>query len=268
MVYRSTENHESVYVRYSESGNLYEEKYLSKEYSYSSMDGEVYGLASDLLSFTSEHTFYTYYDGEYIRSLLISPDGLSDDKYHMLKDAGFALEEGTLQETIQSVKKKDGRIIVTSFESPEAIEASEKGGLVSYNAEYVLDAKTHELISVKDVIEYDDGTVYNVGVDFIYDAEIPEGMKAFVEYEQQTEDLRTITIVSNPGTESEKSESVQIPKGLSVALEPDFIFELDFSTNPEIEEVFELYSDAACTQLFDLSEDDDSDITIYVKWCQ
>lgn len=93
------------------------------------------------------------------------------------------------------------------------------GGLVSYNAEYVLDAKTHELISVKDVIEYDDGTVYNVGVDFIYDAEIPEGMKAFVEYEQQTEDLRTITIVSNPGTESEKSESVQIPKGLSVALE-------------------------------------------------
>ena len=44
-------------------------------------------------------------------------------------------------------------------------------------------------------------------------------MKAFVEYEQQTEDLRTITIVSNPGTESEKSESVQIPKGLSVALE-------------------------------------------------
>lgn len=179
MVYRSTENHESVYVRYSESGNLYEEKYLSKEYSYSSMDGVVYGLASDLLSFTSEHTFYTYYDGEYIRSLLISPDGLSDDKYHMLKDAGFALEEGTLQETIQSVKKKDGRIIVTSFESPEAIEASEMGGLVSYNAEYVLDAKTHELISVKDVIEYDDGTVYNVGVDFIYDAEIPEGMKAF-----------------------------------------------------------------------------------------
>lgn len=142
------------------------------------------------------------------------------------------------------------------------------GGLVSYNAEYVLDAKTHELISVKDVIEYDDGTVYNVGVDFIYDAEIPEGMKAFVEYEQQTEDLRTITIVSNPGTESEKSESVQIPKGLSVALKPDFIFELDFSTNPEIEEAFELYSDAACTQLFDLSEDDDSDITIYVKWCQ
>ena len=69
-------------------------------------------------------------------------------------------------------------------------------------------------------------------------------------------------------SESEKSESVQIPKGLSVALEPDFIFELDFSTNPEIEEVFELYSDAACTQLFDLSEDDDSDITIYVKWCQ
>ena len=132
----------------------------------------------------------------------------------------------------------------------------------------MLDAKTHELISVKDVIEYDDGTVYNVGVDFIYDAEIPEGMKAFVEYEQQTEDFRTITIVSNPGTESEKSESVQIPKGLSVALEPDFILELDFSTNPEIEEVFELYSDAACTQLFDLSEDDDSDITIYVKWCQ
>ena len=262
------EKHESVYVRYSESGKLYEEKYLSKEYSYTFMDGEVYGLASDFLSFTSDHAFYSYYDGEYIRSLLISSDGLSDVNYDMSKNANFALEEGTLQETIQSVKKKDGRIIVTSFESPEAIKDSEMEGLVSYNAEYVLDAKTHELISVKDVIEYDDGTVYNVVVDFIYDGEIPEEMKAFVEYEQQTEDFRTITIVSNPGTESEKSESVQIPKGLSIVLEPDFIFEIDFSMNPDIEGAFELYSDAACTQPFDLSEDNDSDVTIYVKWCQ
>ena len=261
------EKHENVYVRYAESGNVYEEQYLSKEYSYSFMDGEVYGMDSDLMFFTTDDAFYSYSDGKYIRSIIISPDGMTD-RYNPLDDARYVFEEDGLKETIKSVEIKDGQIIVTSFESQESLEASGNVGLLSYNAKYVLDAKTRELISTAADFEYDDGSVYNVVMDFIYDGEIPEEMKTFVEYDQQTEDLRTVTVVSNPNTENEKSESVQVPKGVSVYFEPDMVFDFDYAVSSEadIEGVFDLYADAACTQPFEFPEGDDTDFTVYVQW--
>ena len=262
------ENHESVYIRYTESGEIYEELYLSKEYSYSFMDGEVYGIESDVAFLTTNDSFYYYDDNNYVRSFLISKDGLTD-AYNPLDDVKFVFDESGLQETIESIEKKDGNITVISFNGPEAIEASGEEGLVSYNAEYVLDEETRELISTKAVLEYDDGTVYNVVMDFVYDGEIPEGMKALVDYEQRTDDLRTITVVSNPGTEGEKSESVQVPKGISVIFEPDLILDIDLTTiesTSHIEGAFDLYSDSACTQPLDMDEDKNSDVTVYVKW--
>ena len=81
-------------------------------------------------------------------------------------------------------------------------------------------------------------------------------MKTFLTYEQETENLRTITIVSNPGTENEKTDVVQVAKGLPVAFSPDW----------DVEGIFALYSDAACTQPVPDEPDTNADVTIYIKW--
>ena len=79
-----------------------------------------------------------------------------------------------------------------------------------------------------------------------------------MEYDLQTEDLRTITVISNPGSENEKSQSVQVPKGLPVILGSASAAHVNF----------ELYDDAACTELHIASKDHTSDVTIYVKWSE
>ena len=87
-------------------------------------------------------------------------------------------------------------------------------------------------------------------------AEEPELVKTFLAYENQTEDLRSITVVSNPGTEKEVSQSVQVPKGLLIGLRYD----------EDTTYAFEVYTDAACTEAYDPYVNTDSDLTIYVKW--
>lgn len=90
-----------------------------------------------------------------------------------------------------------------------------------------------------------------------YDVEIPEIIKTFMEYDQQTEDMRTITVVSNPGTEQEKTESVLSPKGLIVGLSPEAAY---------ADRTFTLYTDVACTQPLEEAPDVNADVTVYIKW--
>ena len=75
-------------------------------------------------------------------------------------------------------------------------------------------------------------------------------------YESQTENLRNVTIVSNPGTEKEETKTIQVPKGLIIGLEFD----------DSVADAVEFYTDAACTESYDPYADTDSDLTIYVKW--
>ena len=83
-------------------------------------------------------------------------------------------------------------------------------------------------------------------------------MNPFLAYERETENLRTVTIVSNPGTENEKTESIQVAKGLQVKCSADYF----------VEEFFTLYADEACTQVFEEGSDVNTDLTIYVKWSE
>lgn len=243
-------------MQYMESGKIYEENYLSKDYTYTLYTSEYFGTEHDIAFLTTDQTIYSYEDGSYKRVLLLSPDGLTDAAdYRAENDTVIILGSESVQETIQSVTKKDGRITVISSMEQENIDALGAGGLLSSDSEYVLDAKTRELIAAKNVTDYDDGTTYEISSEIFYDAEIPDGMNVFLEYEHQTEDLRTVTIVSNPGTGKEKSQSVQVPKGLSVSLESVL----------DTDEAFALYTDAACKEPF-VSEDPDSDVTIYVTW--
>ena len=122
----------------------------------------------------------------------------------------------------------------------------------------VLNAKTREILSVIGDYTYDDETAFGAVTEVAYDTEEPEMVKTFLEYDNQMENLRNITVVSNPGIENEKIESVQVPKGLIIG------FRYDEDDAPE----FHLYTDAACTESYDPYVDTDSDLTIYVKWTE
>ena len=154
-----------------------------------------------------------------------------------------------------TIVEEDGFIIVSCTADLEDIALME-GGVVSCVETYTLDAKTREMVSIKTVYTYEDGTTEEGVVTITRDVEDPEGMKPFLAFAQETENMRTVTIVSNPGTENEKTESIQVPKGLQVAIGNDW----------GVEETFSVYEDAACTQPFEEEWDVNSDVTIYVKW--
>ena len=243
-------NHDSVYIVSTKNGEVSQEEYYRKEGVYSFYKGEEF----DNEFLMTDHSCYMHSD-EFARLILLTPSGMADMKDVFAEENQWnVFAESMLNDTITSVTEKDGHMIVTSVPDQEEIDSVE--GLVSYEEELVLDAKTREPISVKSVFHYEEEVVEGI-VTFTYDAEIPEGMKTFMEYDQQTEELRTITVVSNPGTENEKTQSVQVPKGLSGGLT---------STAEYADRTFTIYTDAACTQMFEEAPDVNSDVTVYIKW--
>ena len=246
-------NHESVYVRNETDGEYFDEKYLTQDYIYDYIHDEEF----DWVEFTTDDANYYCLNGDYVRFWTITPDGVSSDfaSYRTEYYASAILGAETVDEIIESVSKKDGRITVTSSLSQKNIEDMAEYGVTAGKFEYVLDAKTREIVALNGDYTYDDGTGYHVDSEVSYDIDAPERVREFLKYANETENLRNITVVSNPGTEKEVSQSIQAAKGLAV----DFRYE-------EEEYVFEVYADAACTELYDPYVDTDSDQTIYVKW--
>ena len=248
-------DHENVYIQTTSNENLLWEKYFSEQYSYSYYAAEYMNMGFEYSSFVTEDAEYYCFDGVYALNVTLSPSGMVDmkDYFAMMGMESFITTE-VLNNENTSVVEKDGSIIATCTTDLENVFVEE--GVVSCVETYTIDVETREMTSVKTVYTYEDGTVEEGVVTIIRDAEAPEGMKAFLEYAQETENMRTVTIVSNPGAENEKTESIQAPKGLQVAISADFF----------AEEPFTLYADAACTQTFDEDWDVNSDLTIYVKW--
>ena len=246
-------NHDSVYVRNESDGEYFDEKYLTQDYIYDYIHDEEF----DWVEFTTDDANYCCLNGDYVRFWTITPDGVSSDfaSYRTEYYASAILGADTVDEIIESVSKKDGRITVTSSLSQKNIEDMAEYGVTAGKFEYVLDAKTREIVALNGDYTYDDGTGYHVDSEVSYDIDAPERVREFLKYANETENLRNITVVSNPGTEKEVSQSIQAAKGLAVG----FRYE-------EEEYVFEVYADAACTELYDPYVDTDSDQTIYVKW--
>lgn len=247
-------NHQSVYIRDALDGQILNEKYLTKDYAFDYVpDAE-----SDWAEFMTDKACYSYIGGDYVCYLPIDPDGVKDGFADSRAEhyTSVILGADTVDETIESVSKKDGRITVTSVLSQKMLEEMAEFGVTAGKFEYVLDAETREMISLAGDYTYDDGTTYRMASEIIYDAEAPELVKVFLEYDNQTENLRNVTVVSNPGTEKEVSQIVQIPKGLIIG------FRYDEDTAYE----FKPYTDAACTESYDPYADTASDLTIYVKW--
>ena len=79
--------------------------------------------------------------------------------------------------------------------------------------------------------------------------------QAVSKWEQGQGYLRTITLVFHVGTEKEKVETVEVPKGLALWL-----------VLPEdVTESFSVYADAACTVPHESNGDYTSDVTVYIK---
>lgn len=249
------QNHQSVSICNEMDGMVISEEYLTNEYAYEHYPDEEY----DSAQFVTDEVMYAYIGGEYLRYLFIAPDGVTNDfsgdralRYEA------ALTMSILEETIDSVSKKDGRITVKSVLSEEVLAALAEEGLISSKTEYVFDAKTREVISTVTDYTCEDGTAFYVAATVAYDTQAPEMIEVFLKYENQTEDLRNVTVVTNPGTEKEVSQNFRIPRGLAIG----------FSWADGYDDQVELYSDAACTEAYDAYADTDSDLTVYVKWAE
>ena len=250
------EKHDSVYVQRTENDEVYQEEYFSKEYSYTFYS---YTSESEYAFFLTNHSYYMYFENMDVRIIILTPDGMIGMESLFAEEIDENIfSENLLNDTIVSVTEKDGKIIVRSVSDSEELAIYEAQGWILGEEDTVLDAKTREVIFEKaSYTEIETGETYEGATYIIYDGDIPESMKKFVEYDKQTDNLRTVTIVSNPGAENEKTESIQVPKGLQVAI----------SDLADVEEpLYTLYADAACTQTFEGEWDVNSDITIYVKW--
>ena len=247
-------NHASVYIRDEMDGENFGEVYLTKDFVFNYIPGG----ESDWMEFITDDAGYYYVGDDCVYYVHITPDGVGDFasvRAERSASASFTIDPEL--NIIESVSKKDGRITVKTVLNQDAIAAEqEEFGVTSSTSEYVVDAKTHEMISVTSDFTYDDGSVFHVVTEVTYDADAPELVKTILAYENQTENLRNVTIVSNPGTEKEESKRIQTPKGLIIGLEFD----------DELASAVEFYTDAACTQNYDPYADTDSDLTIYVKW--
>ena len=248
-------NHESVCIRNESDGELWRETYLTKDYSYDYIPDEVLPF----MKFMTDDASYYYDAGYHLRYFFVTPDGFGDfvrgrEEYY----SSVILGEECLDDIIESVSQKDGRIIVKTVMSQKALDDLVDIGVISGRYEYVLDAKTRDIISVLSSYTFADGTVSDSVSELSYDVEKPEVLKEFWEHINQTEDLRNVTIVINPGTDKEEIKSIQAPRGMVIG------FEFNIDTGYEIE----FYTDAACTEAYDPFAGTDSDLTVYVKWVE
>ena len=248
------QNHQNVLIQDEMDGEVFSEKYLTKEYVCFHYPDDEFNYAE----FLTDDARYAYNIGDYLRYLYITPEGVTNDfSNDRAEFYTSVLDASVVNEPVESVSQKDGNIVVNTLLDEEAIEELLESEMISVKNEYRLDAEAHEMISITADCTYADGT-FHIVTEVTYDAEEPEIVKTFLGYANQTENLRNVTIVTNPDTDKEISQSFRIPKGLYIG----------FSWPDAYEDKVELYADAACTELYDAYVDTESDLTVYVKWAE
>ena len=243
-------NHESVSVVQKENDEVFVSHYVTKDYGYED------SLAWS--AFSTDHSFYYNQNGVYNRVVFIGPDGPIDlAEYRASLFDSVSLSPTTLMEKIRSVTEAEGKLTVTSELDRKTLDELDEGQTEG-RYEYMLDAATHDPIIAKGHYAYEDGTVIDSVAEFTYDAPLPEAVEGFLAVDGQTEDLRTVTFVFEPGTQKEKTLTVQAPKGVGVGL---------MALTGEMD-VYQMYDDAACTQVHVATGDNTIDATVYVKWTE
>ena len=248
-------DHENLFITYEYNGSGIRQDFYSKEYYHTFTSSEYYGWGEDYETFITKNAEYYYSEGAYSFDIMLALDGIINAQKHF-DEAGKTpfMEFDATKEENATIVQQDGLLIVTYTNDQEDL-AEFGDNIVSLVETYTLDATALEIISVTVLYTYDDGSTLDGCITIARDVEAPDRVEEFLKFENET-DLRTVTVVSNPGTEDEKTDTVQAPKGLMV----------DIYSHWDIEETLTLYTDAACTQIFEGDTDFDADITVYTKW--
>lgn len=246
-------NHQSVSIQVEMDGEIFSESYLTKKSAYVHYPDKDYEFAQ----YMTDDTSFAYNSGAYMRYLYVTSGGVTNDfASDRAELCAPIVDTDLLTQTIESISVKDSRITVVTNLSQEILAAEE--GLTACKNEYVLDAETYELSSVTCDYTYEDGTVFQFVTEVSYDAEEPEMLDTFQQYANQTEDLRTVTVVNNPDSEKEVSQDFRIPKGLIAG----------FTFGDDFEDKVTFYTDEACTAAYDPYADTEADLTVYVQWTE
>ena len=242
--------YDSIYIHGTMEGEPYTDYYLTDEYFVEMRDGMMLLLADD--------TAYAYQDDLYQRVVYLTRDGLVDGAAYRVAQYGDAIiSQDSAKEKIQTVAEAEGKITVKSvMEQKDLEQIVGEESLNSSETTYLADAKTYNMDTVTCTVAFDNGETMDILMECSYNVEMPEEMKPILDYYNQTEDLRTITFVFHSGTEKEKVEQIQSPKGLVVAL----ALPKDVAT-----EGVSVYADPACTVPHKSNGDYTSDATIYIK---
>jgi protein tyrosine/serine phosphatase len=247
-------DHENVFIQTTSNGTVLWEEYFSKQYHYSFYSAEYMDIGFEYTSFATDCSQYYCLDNLYTFDVTLTPNGMANitDILDLVGTNSFIVS--AILNDASTIIEKDGFLIVSCTADLDEIWVDET--IISCVETYTIDVSTGEMTEVKTVYTHEDGTIEEGIVTITRDVETPEGMKPFLAYAQETENMRTVTIISNPGTENEKTETIQIAKGLQIGLTPDW----------ELEESFTLYADADCTQTFEEDLDVNTDLVVYVKW--
>lgn len=169
----------------------------------------------------------------------------------------FYSDEGFM-ETVKSCEKKNGKLNVSTELSVEDTQALVTDSGYTYNEgetmriDYELDAKTFAVLSQKEILVANDGTERPfLTLTVVYNAARPDAAKEMYEHATATENLRTVTVISNPDTTSEKTFTLQVPKGDSAG-----VYAPDGYTH--------LFINRSCTDEV-TSVDRNEDFTAYIK---
>ena len=156
------------------------------------------------------------------------------------------------------LEEKDGKIYVSSDASPEDTEKQVTGEGFPYNegeyfiTDYVLDAETFTLLSLDETLVAPDGSTRPyVTATIEYDVERPELAQTMYEHSTAIENLRQVTLTTDPDTENEETFSVQVPKGDGVVI--------------YLPEGYDgIFTDRACTKEEESPIDRNADATLYM----
>ena len=241
-------DHGSVSVVHQENGEVFVSQYLTKDFAYE--DNQTWS------AFVTDHSFYYNQNVVYQRVVYIGPEGPIDlAEYRASLFDSVALSPATLMEKIQSTTEAEGKLTVVSEMDSKTLKELDEGQAEG-RYEYVLDAQTHDPIMDRSHYVYEDGTAIDFVAEYAYDMPLPEAVEGFLAVDGQKEDLRTVTFVFEPGTQKEKTLTVQGPKGVGIGL---------MALTGEMD-VYQMYDDADCTQVHVTTGDNTIDATVYVKW--
>ncbi|HJB27984.1 MAG TPA: hypothetical protein IAA06_04230 [Candidatus Blautia faecavium] len=230
----------------------YEDGSVYSYYCYYTDDTYVLEDSDSYIEAVSDDTNYFYDPGTDTPGRFLF---LTEEAYEDYIQSGYDVGSYTFEnETMISITEEDGKIaLVTQCSEEKAAEfitelgyEPQEGDVVQWR--YQIDPENSFITSSSSVLIRNDGTETTLSEEslntepeeYVFSSEITERL--------DSEDSRTVTIITNPGTDQEAVFQETVGKGCSV---------VPIGYNNV------LYTDEACTEEFSSNSDTESDVTLY-----